>query len=244
MHYSEHVVAPGIRGFVAAIWTLECGGNADSWHDHAAAPDGCIELIRRIQGRSVWHDEQPPLFVAGLAETAAPLRLSGDAQFFAVRLWPWAWNLLAMPRSPALIGRWAAIAADAPVAAIMASPEEAAARLEAAFAGHVLPAIAGATLGANRVADIVAQSGQSPRQVQRWFTREIGVTPRRYLRLLRFGTTLSDLAKSGATLADHAAGGGYADQPHMARDFRKFAGTAASKARQTARGPFLPGVRD
>jgi AraC-like DNA-binding protein len=50
---------------------------------------------------------------------------------------------------------------------------------------------------------------------------------------------LRDPAVSARTLADLAAELGYADQAHMAREFRAMAGVPARQARRTAKGPFL-----
>jgi transcriptional regulator GlxA family with amidase domain len=91
---------------------------------------------------------------------------------------------------------------------------------------------------ARTVEELVSLCGRSPRWLQRWFRRHIGVPPRLYLRLLRFEEALAGLKAEG-TLADHAAAGGFADQAHMAREFRAIAGASASRAREKAKGPFL-----
>jgi transcriptional regulator GlxA family with amidase domain len=65
------------------------------------------------------------------------------------------------------------------------------------------------------------------------------VPPRTYLRALRFQQTFAGLARSGDSLADHAAAHGFADQAHMAREFRALAGQPASRARRRAQPPFL-----
>ena len=78
----------------------------------------------------------------------------------------------------------------------------------------------------------------SPRSLQRWFARHIGLPPRRYLMLLRFHKAFEQVPEQ-PSLADHAAAQGYADQAHMARDFRAMAGVPAREARRAAKGPFL-----
>ena len=78
----------------------------------------------------------------------------------------------------------------------------------------------------------------SPRTLQRWFARHVGLPPRRYLRLLRFHKAFEQVPAQ-PSLADHAAAQGYADQAHMARDFRAMAGVPAKQARRSAKGPFL-----
>ena len=74
----------------------------------------------------------------------------------------------------------------------------------------------------------------SPRTLQRWFARHVGLPPRRYLRLLRFHKAFEQVPDQ-PSLADHAAAQGYADQAHMARDFRAMAGRAGETGPPHAR---------
>lgn len=239
MYYAEQPVPPSLDGWIAAIWELKNDGDPACWISKDAAPDGCVELISRTSGRSMWGGEQPPCFVAGVSETTAQLRFSGDSAFSAIRFWPWAWNRIARPSCADLIGGWQAIDKNSVIGQLPALAQSGSGELEAQFAGKSVPDIARALLQASSVAEIVALSGQSPRQVQRWFAKEIGMPPRRYIRLLRFRAAMIGLGNERASMAHHAADGGYADQAHMARDFRMLAGTAPSKARETANGPFL-----
>ena len=101
-----------------------------------------------------------------------------------------------------------------------------------------LPASGRAILAAATVEEMGRGTGMSPRTLQRWFERHVGLPPRRYLRLLRFHKAFEQVPDQ-ESLADHAAAQGYADQAHMARDFRAIAGVPAKQARRTAKGPFL-----
>lgn len=239
MYYAEQPIPPSLDGWVAAIWELKNDGDPDSWISKDAAPDGCVELIFRTSGRSIWGNEQPSCFVAGISETAAVLAFSGDSAFSAIRFWPWAWNRIAKPSCPDLKGGWQAVDENSAIGQLPGLAQSASGELEAHFVGQDIPDIARAALHASSVAEIVTLSGQSPRQIQRWFTREIGIPPRRYIRLLRFRAAMMGLASDGVSMAHQAADGGYADQAHMARDFRLLAGTAPSKAQRTVSGPFL-----
>jgi AraC-like DNA-binding protein len=236
--YAELPLPPELDGLVAAIWTIDAGGAADDWIEHTATPDGCIELIRRRRGRSIWSGEQPEIFAAGLNLAPVRFRISGDARFLGIRLWPWAWDMLGGPPCPAFADDWIPIAVDSPMAALLADPVVA---LTAAFADTPPHPLGRATLAATVVADIVATSGCSHRMVQRWFERIIGITPRAYLRLIRFRRTMADLDEAPTTLTDQATKSGFADHAHMARDFRLLAGTPPGVARAKAKGPFLPG---
>jgi AraC-like DNA-binding protein len=236
--YAELPLPPALDGLVAAIWTIDAGGAATDWIEHDATPDGCIELIRRRHGRSIWGTEQPNVFATGLNLSPVRFRVSGDARFLGIRLWPWAWEMLGGPLCPAFADDWVPISADSQMAALLADP---AASLGAAFAKVPPHPFGPAILAATSVADIVANSGCSHRMVQRWFERVIGITPRAYLRLIRFRRTMADFAEPTTTLTDQAAKSGFADHAHMARDFRLLAGRAPGAARAKAKGPFLPG---
>lgn len=238
MDYAELPLPPALDGLVAAIWTIDAGGTAADWIEHEATPDGCIELIHRTHGRSFWGSEQPAIFAAGLNLAPVRFRVSGDARFLGIRLWPWAWEILGGQPCPGFANGWISIAPDSGMATLLSDPVPA---LVAAFAKIPLHPLGPAILAATSVTDIVAASGRAHRMVQRWFARSVGVAPRAYLRLIRFRRTMADFAEPTATLADQAAKSGFADQAHMARDFRLLARTAPGKARAKAKGPFLPG---
>ena len=58
------------------------------------------------------------------------------------------------------------------------------------------------------------------------FRRQLGITPKAYARLLRFGhaSTLFMEASPRRSLADVATTAGYYDQSHLTRDFTALAG--------------------
>nr|WP_281422968.1 helix-turn-helix domain-containing protein [Sphingomonas colocasiae] len=107
------------------------------------------------------------------------------------------------------------------------------------MAGFSIPPIAPAILRSRNVAEVSIRSGLSYRQIQRWFASEIGMPPRRYVKLLRFQRAFVDVQSSSARLTEQAAQRGYADQAHMARDFRELAGDTAHAVRARGRGPFI-----
>ena len=227
MNYRETPPPPHLAGLVKTRWTRTADGLAGNWLSQRATPDGCVEIIRRLRGRSRWDGAQPPSFVVGLVDRPQPFEISGDAAFEALRLWPWAWSAIGAIPIAGLHGRWAAW--DAPAFDLVET------RLAAEPA---LAAIGSAILAAPTVAAMGAATAMPPRTLQRWFAHHVGLPPRAYLRLLRFQTAFETLPGE-PSLAAHAAAQGYADQAHMARDFRRLAGVPATTARVRARGPFL-----
>jgi AraC-like DNA-binding protein len=222
MDYAEQPPPPHLAGLVKTRWTLAGGGAADEWVAQQAVPDGCVEIIRRTVGRSRWGGEQPEMFAVGLIERPEGFEISGDARFEAMRLWPWAWPLLSDIPLETMRGRWI------PYAGIEALPAGTGA----------LNAIGEAIVAASSVEEMAQRTGMTPRTLQRWFARNVGLPPRRYLRLLRFHKAFEEVPGQ-PSLADHAAASGFADQAHMAREFRSLAGVPAKQARRTAKGPFL-----
>ena len=242
MDYAELPLPAALDGLVAAIWTIAGGTDAGDWIEQDATPDGCIEIIRRIEGRSFWDGEQPPLFATGLNLSPVRFRMSGDARFIGIRLWPWAWAMLSDLPCPAFAGRWIALDKDSLPGALLTDPDMTVPHLIHAFAAARAQPLGKHVLAATSVADIVAASGHGHRALQRWFERVVGLPPRSYLRLIRFRRTMADFAEPATTLADQAARHGFADQAHMARDFRLLARIRPRTARATARGPFLTGT--
>ena len=78
-----------------------------------------------------------------------------------------------------------------------------------------------------RVEPVQRASGCTPAQFIRRFEQAVGLTPKRYARVLRFGALLPSLVRCGPRdWAQIAAGAGYFDQSHLIREFQQMAGMA------------------
>lgn len=121
------------------------------------------------------------------------------------------------------------------------SPETAITALSQVAPTPEMTAIGEAIRVARSAGELSRRVGFSPRALQRWFKRNVGQAPSTYLRLVRFSDAFASLGRSDDGLAGHAADHGFADQAHMAREFRSLAGEPASHARERATGPFLRG---
>lgn len=243
MRYVEFPLPAALEGLVAAVWTASIPEGSCEWVEQEAVPDGCIELICRRAGSSVWRREQPALFATGLATVPAKLRLSAGSRFTGIKLWPWAWHALGGAPCPLFADDWIAIDNPALASLIDDEAEATAARLVDAFCDIEPSPVARAVLASVTVADIARRSRVPHRRLQRHFAREIGMPPRSYLRLLRFRSALADIQANATTFANTAVALGYADQAHMARDFRNLAGLPPRDARMRARGPFVCAAR-
>ncbi|MBL0730802.1 AraC family transcriptional regulator [Piscinibacter sp. HJYY11] len=79
-------------------------------------------------------------------------------------------------------------------------------------------------------------SGLGPTRFISRFERQVGLTPKRYLRVLRFHTLLSQIATAPPSdWALTAVQAGYADQSHLIHEFRRIAGMTP-----TAYAPLQP----
>lgn len=79
------------------------------------------------------------------------------------------------------------------------------------------------THGSVRIDTLAACSGVSRRQIERNFLDVVGLTPKAFAAIRRFRYAGARL-RTGASMAETALEAGYADQSHMCREFRRFAG--------------------
>jgi len=242
MKYREVPAPAPVRHAVKLAWTLEID-TAPQTAAHVATPDGCMEVIRRVRGRSAWGSEQPDCFAVGVITQPAALDLDPGSLFVGVRIWPWAWNAIGDVAAPNLVNKWAALAEVAPELRLPSDVNAALHVISERVAAFAPDPRHHAILETGSVADLVHSTGCSYRQLQRWFEHQIGIAPRTYLRLLRFSETFSMLSETAESLADHAAAHGFADQAHMAREFRSMAGATPAQTRRASVGPFLDGSR-
>jgi AraC-like DNA-binding protein len=83
-----------------------------------------------------------------------------------------------------------------------------------------------------RVADVQRASGYSSRHFIALFRAAVGLKPKHYFRIRRFNAAARRLAAQGAgDLCGLAAAAGYADQAHLTREFREFAGVTPTQYR-------------
>jgi AraC-like DNA-binding protein len=88
---------------------------------------------------------------------------------------------------------------------------------------------------ASSIRRIVQSSGYSHKSVMSLFRRSVGLTPKRYWRVLRFQRVLGMVAgPEGLPLADAALEAGYADQAHFSREFKAMTGVTPSEYRNAS----------
>jgi AraC-like DNA-binding protein len=92
--------------------------------------------------------------------------------------------------------------------------------------------------GALRIEDLVSELGCSHRHLVGLFRREVGLTPKRAARVLRYERAARRLRDRAATPATVAVECGYTDQPHLTREFHRYAGITPAVAR--GGDPWLP----
>lgn len=92
----------------------------------------------------------------------------------------------------------------------------------------------------DNVQSLVADSGFSHRRFVELFGSTVGLTPKRFARVLRFQRMLKYFTRHpDIAWVNLAADAGYSDQPHFNREFREFAGMSPEDYRRAA--PDSPG---
>jgi AraC-like DNA-binding protein len=110
-------------------------------------------------------------------------------------------------------------------------------RLLGAASGHAGVAWAYQTIlkrgGNARIRDLAAKLEWSRKHLNDRFREMVGVGPKTVARMARFNRAMSmTKADEDRDWADIAAAAGYADQAHLTREFRQFAGTTPGRFAQ------------
>lgn len=74
------------------------------------------------------------------------------------------------------------------------------------------------------IGTLQGKAGLTGARLSSVFRQQVGVTPKRYARIVRFDRALAMLNRPGASLTRVALDAGYYDQPHMNAEFREMAG--------------------
>lgn len=93
------------------------------------------------------------------------------------------------------------------------------------------------------VADVSREIGWSRRWLSHAFAEQVGITPKRYCRLVRFQHVVREIASQRSVdWAGVALAGGFYDQAHLVREFRAFSGLSPETFLKSER-PFPNHVR-
>ncbi|MBX2898558.1 MAG: AraC family transcriptional regulator [Cyclobacteriaceae bacterium] len=74
------------------------------------------------------------------------------------------------------------------------------------------------------VAELCDRVSVAERQLQRWFNRYVGLTPKFYCRVIRFSHIFNLMEQQDASWVEIALESGYYDQSHFIRNFKAFTG--------------------
>lgn len=246
MRYQERAPSADLAPCVQCLWELEGCGAALA---EPIFPDGRVELVVHLADRPRQHgdtDLQPRAMVVGQMLAATRLDPVVRMHAFGVRFTPGgARSWLGVPLHE-LTGRIEEAGAVCGAAALRlcaaieyaSTSSERVAAAESAIritlrrptvtADAIGRAVAVIERGAGTLSiDLVARAaGLGARQLERRFLDEVGVTPKALARIVRFQRALRGL-RAGTPAAAVAAACGFADQPHLAREFRRFAGLPA-----------------
>jgi AraC-like DNA-binding protein len=243
--YREYLPPVELREHVLCFWTQSIQ-RSDKVYAHRVLPDACLDLV--------FSQGQPPAVIGPWTESFTA-QLAPGTRITGVRFHPGkAAAILGLPASE-LINQEAALgdiwraALREPFARVgdFTSFRARRSALEAALLRHlknVAPpdaTVNGAIrwLARNpcaRIDELSQLSGISSRQMQRRFSAAVGYGPKMFQSVLRFQRLLYLASRSAGQygLADLAARSGYADQSHMNREVRRFAGKSPSELLSSA----------
>ena len=249
MIYRQFAPHPRLARHVACLWYLRKQPAADAPPDRIL-PDGCMELIFNLRTPFSQADHtgcfvrQPAAILVGQISRPMLLHATDEVEALAVRFKPAGAHALFRRDLDELTDRCIAIEQLDPGWRELAERLDRAGRLAARLRlleGELLRRLEAFSFAQNsraiaaldllqaaesppRIASVARAVGLSPRQLERTFRREVGLTPKHYSRLLRFRRMLGALDRADPRWADLAALTGYSDQPHLVREFREFAG--------------------
>lgn len=245
MSYVEVPPPPDLAPWIAALWSFRVAPEAGEI-EHRIPLTGGVML-------SAGADGEPALVGPRVTPLSSPVR-GGDV-FRGVHLQPAAAGALLHVSAgalrdaigparlwldPAWCDLWHAQADMADDAAALSGLAGAfrelaqrAAPLDAAVATAVARLMR--SHGTARLDELAEEAALSPRQLRRRFRAAVGLSPKELARIRRLRAAAASAVIEDRPWADLVADGGYADQPHLVREFRRLLGVTPGGFEQHAR---------
>lgn len=260
LHYTEQRPSPALARHLECFWFVSESLTSTAKHAfERVMPDGCVEWIfhlgapfQRSTPAGEW-ERQPRSFIVGELTRFLLLRPTGDVEVMGVRFRPVGayrflpFSLSDFTDSTVSTGNiWGHKGICLEDAVLEARNNLQRQQLVEEFLLRQLvstnsrPRLEAAVKeiirirGQTRVQEVAAEIGWSSRQLEREFRVGVGLSPKAFARIMRFQNLLR-LVGEGALRewTSLALEGGYADQPHMVREFREFAGHSPAERRLT-----------
>ncbi len=253
MEYHELRPAGPLATQVRLLWALRGPASQDPAFE-PILPDGCPELVLNLadpfERRTAGGIEgQPTLLLAGQMLGPSLIRPTGTTDLVGIRFTPWGAHRLLHTPCVELVDR--IVPAEAFAAFRPGALRERLGQITSlavrcrALADFLLAAlppagpppgmvVALATGGFSSVSHAARAGGCSTRHLERLSRDWTGLPPRGLVRLNRFRAAvrlLRDSAPAGPSLARVALLAGYADQPHLTREFGRLAGLTPGRFR-------------
>lgn len=254
MNLREWRPIPGLEDFVERVWLLEVPAGGHQWH--RVFPDGRIDITFGLRDRVLRRTKsgqtvlQPRACVIGQRSEPLWLEPTGSWRTAGIRLRPeGAYAVLNMnlaelsDSSVPLDELWGPLGKE-----IVAKVSEARTATEALrqFQEFLLerlrttrrphPGTVRAvqalldSRGQEPVHRLARSVGWSERTLERRFSREVGLSPKRLAQTVRFQSLLASAsAERKESWASLAWDCGFADQAHLTREVRRFAGASPTK---------------
>lgn len=235
--YREYRPGPELADIVECIWTA----NGERSLPFRILPDGCMDIVfdftappdrggsvigamRRVRLAAPQQRVdflgvrfRPGGMTACFRLDAAPFT---DKRIDLVAVWPQArviWNRLGetpAPARPAML--------EAQLRALRNTKPD-------ALVSHCVRSIEAAG-GRLRMAHLERATAVNARLIERRFAAHVGISPKRLARVVRFKTAMAMIGRGRADWAALAVDCGYADQPHLVREFKELSGLTPVEA--------------
>lgn len=236
-HGSEvTLIAPphDLAGLIEHLWVQDCDDMAADWRVVADPSPHLIAAVMSSAPRRI------RVSLVGARTCAATIDVSHRVMTVGVRLRPGALPILTNASAQEFVDR--SVPVDDVFTSDVLSGLELGDAAPAVTIVHelmrltrrasggrtVTSALAGTAARVRTVNEIIAWLGTPARSLRERVHREVGLSPKRMLRVLRLHAALRAARGSGASWSHVACAAGYADQAHLTREVRALLGETPS----------------
>jgi AraC-like DNA-binding protein len=239
VRYAETKPGDALAPWVACYWSITAT-DAPAGADRIL-PDGCADIIVDLAG-------EPDAFVVGTMSTALLSPRGPRVELFGIRFRPGAaLPFMGVPlkeitdQRVALDVLWGARAGALSEALVGVAPHDRVRQAERILLGRprrvrsedeMVPRaveLFRRARGGVAVRDVAAALGVGERRLVRAFDRCVGLSPKGFARVMRFREVFRQLEQGARPWTRIAGDAGYADQPHLIREFQALAGVTPTQ---------------